>query len=186
MLRRRDAETMNQAAETILESEAAALFLYTLVRRVRDSWHGILSQLRDLLGSNDFFSSIHENDAQWDLVVAVMSLELGALKNLFSPGQAQRLFDLSLEHVPQGLQPYTREALYEYNTRYDADAASSLNPALAAGEILYGRWGLPGDEYQPDELFIAPNQILADALTVTVTSFLGIWKEIATNFDVRP
>ncbi len=36
---------MNQAAETILESEAAALFLYTLVRRVRDSWHGIWKEL---------------------------------------------------------------------------------------------------------------------------------------------
>lgn len=164
------------------EAEAAQLFVYTMIRQVRESWPSVLPRLRELDTSKPALALLDEEVAQWELVLAAMALDLGALKNLFPEEQARRLLDLCLSNVPVKIRDHATDAVKEYNVRYDEDAARGLNPTLAMGEILYGRWRLAGNAYVPGELFIAPGQILAGALGVLITSYLGVWKRIQTNF----
>jgi len=98
-----------------------------------------------------------------------------------------------VQNIPETTRDYARQAIHEYNDRYDKDTARRMNPAPAMGEILCGRWGLgglsgqdlAGEGYVPGELFIASNQRLATALTIAMTSFLGVWKWIATNYKLE-
>jgi hypothetical protein len=167
------------------EAEAARLFVYTMMRQVRESWPGVLSELKKLDSSESALARLDEEPAQWELVLAAMALDLGAMKNLFPEEQAHRLLERCIEYFPEDTRNYARNAVEEYNSRYDEDATRGLNPAPAMGEILYGRWGLAGEDYVPAELFIASDQILAGALAVVISSYLGVWKRIRTNFVVE-
>lgn len=170
--------------QRIPEDEAAQLFCYSMIRQVRESWPGIISQLRAFPNGSGL-SCLDEEKAQWEMVLAAMALDLGALGNLFPKNQAERLFKLSVECLPKEQRDYAFAAISEYKNRYDEDLAAGMNPMLAVGEILCGRWGLAGaDDYRPGELFIASDQILAGALSVAMSSFLGLWKRIKVTYMV--
>lgn len=167
----------------LTERQAAELFVYTMIRQVRESWPGLFSEMRTLSSVVDL-ERLDQEDAQWEMILAASALDLSALKSLFSKAQAERLLTLTIQCFPEEERAYALSTINEYHDRYDKDLASGLNPMLAIGEILYGRWGLPGDCYRPGELFIAPDQIFAAGLAVPLPSFVGVWKRIKTNYSL--
>lgn len=172
--------------QQISEKEAAQLFCYSMIRQVRESWDGIISELRAFPNGSSL-AGLDEERAQWEFLLAAMALDLGGLGNLFPRDQADRLFELSVECLGMEQRDYCLAAISEYNKRYDEDQTAGMNPMLAIGEILCGRWGLPGVQpYQSGELFIAEDQILAGALSVAMSSLLGLWKRIKLTYSMVP
>ncbi len=172
--------------ETISEEYAAELFFHAIVKRITNSWNGLLVQLRAEPAWAKSFILDDEKQAVWDLLIAVVAMDLISLDQLFPVEQAERLYNLSIAVMSsEENREYVREAIDEYTSRYRDDAAQGLDPMLAMGEILYGRWGLAGDIYKPKELFIAPNQLLAQGLAVIINSLQGIWKRIHQNYQLQ-
>lgn len=170
--------------ERLPEDEAARLFCYSMIRQVRESRPGIISQLK-AFPDGSTLDNLDEERAQWEMLLATMALDLGVLENLFPKDQADRLFKFSVGCLPEEQRDYALATIIEYNNRYYEDLAAGMNPFLAIGEILCGRWGLAGaTDYRPGELFIAADQILAGALSVAIPSFLGLWKRIKLTYLV--
>jgi hypothetical protein len=85
------------------EAETARLFVYTIMRQVRESWPGVLPQLTKLGSSESALARLDEEPAQWELILAAIALDLGALKNLFPEEQARRLLERCMEYFRKTL-----------------------------------------------------------------------------------
>lgn len=173
------------SSASISETHAAELFFSLMTDRVFEEWPKVISQLREINDehqSEDIFNHIDDEGAKIELLLAAMALDLRALKNLFPKEQAQRLYEHCIESIPQEARDYAKSTFEEYISRFDEDVKSGLNPLLAVGDIIYGRWGLDGDAYVPGEFFIAPRQVVASMLCQCALSYVGVWKQIRTNF----
>jgi hypothetical protein len=170
---------------SISETQAADLFFSSMTHRVFEDWSQVLSDLKEAFGPEPILDQLDEETAKSELLFAAMALDLLALKNLFPPEQAHRLYARCIESIPAVAPDIARFAFEEYGSRFREDVESGLNPALAVGDIIYGRWGLGGEAYVPGEFFIAPQQILAGALAQVAFSYIGAWKQICTNFKVE-
>lgn len=169
--------------DTLAEEEAAKLFIYSVIRKVSESWSGMLSQF-GAIHNGYKIKHLDEDDAKWEFCLAIISAELCSLKNLFPKDQATRLFELSLRYLPDEKREYAKMAIQEYNTRYEDDVLHHINPVQSMGEILHGRLGLAGDNYTTGVLHIPPDQLLCGTLAVAITSFLGVWKNIKLNLKI--
>jgi hypothetical protein len=171
---------------SISETHAAELFFSIITHHVFEEWPKVISQLREVNKENlseDILDHIDEEGAKIELLLAAMALDLRAMRNLFPKVQAQRLYVLSIESFPQQeVRDYAECTFEEYISRFDEDVKSGLNPLPAVGDIIYGRWGLAGTAYVPGEFFIAPKPVVALLLAQCAISFVGVWKQIQTNY----
>jgi hypothetical protein len=149
---------------SINETQSADLFFSSITDRVFEEWPEVLSELKETFGPESALDQLDEEQAKLELLLAAMALDLLALKNLFPAEQAQRLYDRCIETIPTVARDVAKFAFEEYGSRFRQDVKDGLNPVLAVGDILYGRWGLAGEEYMQGEFFIAPRQVLAGSL----------------------
>lgn len=174
---------------SISETHAPELFFSLMTHRVFEEWPKLISKLKEINKGNkagDIFDHIDEEGAKIELLLAAMALDFRALRNLFSKEQAQRLYGRCIESIPQQeARGYAESTFEEYISRFDEDVKSGLDPLPAVGDIIYGRLGLGGDAYIPDEFFIAPNQEVALMLAQCALSCVGVWKQIRTNFIMK-
>jgi hypothetical protein len=172
---------------SISEIQAAGLFFSLMTDRVFKDWPKIISQLREINKGDyteDIFNHIDEERAEIELLFAAMALDLCALKNLFPKEQAERLYECCIESIPQEARDYARSTFEEYISRFNEDVKRGINPLSAVGDIIYGRWGLGGDAYVPGHFFIAPRPVVALGLCQYALSYVGVWKQIRTNFII--
>jgi hypothetical protein len=176
---------MEPSKPRIGEAGAADLFFSLITDRVFEEWPEVLSELREPVGPKLIPDQLDEDKAKLELLFAAMALDLLALKNLFPPEQAHRLYERCIESIPAGARDIAKFAFEEYGSRFSEDVKDGLDPALGVGDILYGRWGLAGEAYVPGEYFVAMEPSETAGLAMVAFSYIGVWKQIRTNFIIE-
>ena len=178
--------TEEVSSKRLSEPEAVQLFFYTKNKELDDQWDDLLKALRRDERRAELLKDLDESKAKLDLMLAAVAVDLIALDNLFPPGRAERLNQITLKSFPEEFREYANEAISEYCTQFKEALSSGLNPMQSMGEIFFGRWGLAGDEYPPPvgQVFIPRNQLAAMALTSALCAFLGGWKRINDTFEI--
>ena len=176
---------MEPSKPRIGEAGAADLFFSLMTDRVFEEWPEVLSELREPVGPKWIPDQLDEDNARLELLFAAMALDLLALKNLFPPEQAHRLYERCIESIPAVARDIAKFAFEEYGSRFSEDEKDGLNPALGVGDILYGRWGLAGEAYVPGEYFVAMEPSGTLGLAMVAFSYIGVWKQIRTNFIIE-
>lgn len=168
------------------ETDAVRVFFHSKFKEIDDQWDDLLIALRRDERRAKLFDELDESKAKLELMLAAVSVDLMALENLFSPEQAKRLKRHTLDSFPEEFRDHAKDAVVEYCSRFSEDVSSGLNPMQSMGEILFGRWGLAGNDYPPPagQVFIPRNQLDAMVLTVALGSFIGGWKRIKDAFEV--
>ena len=178
------------AKPVISEMKAAAQFNEHMFRKAQAEWPAIYQTFRQVLG--DKFHVLDESMAVFDLALAAIALDLQAVRNLFSPDQANRiegwvekLIDLesSGEYAVGELRAYAQQ-FREEMARVEDDG----DPLRAVPVRLLHRW--LGDELRAFEVeignkktgYISP--IMVDIAVDVLMGFVRVWKTISEQYDL--
>ncbi len=170
---------------SISETQAAELFFSSMTDRVFEEWPELLSAFKETSGPKWIPDQLDEDLAKSELLFAAMALDHLALKNLFPPEQAHRLYERCIECIPAVARDTAKFAFEEYGSRFREDVENGQNPSFGVADILYGRWGLAGEAYVPGEFFVAMEPSATLGLAIAAFSYIGVWKQIRTNFAVE-
>lgn len=79
----------------VSEHQVVATIIKVVIDDARDSFQPLMENLSDVSGQN--FQVENEKYATYDLFLAMISLELMSLKNLFEEKQAYRIYNILIE-----------------------------------------------------------------------------------------
>ncbi len=177
----------------IAELEAAVSVGVSILEEAQQAWPTIYDGFRGILPDTlkEKFAVEDETFAVFDFALAIMSLETGALRNLYSPEQAERLrtFALNCIDSPE-YGEYAKEEIEEYTRVFEEAIKDEENPIHAVSARLLHRW--LGDAIGEFEVeirgkktgFISP--VLVDLTTMCLVERSGHWKTVKDAFELVP
>jgi hypothetical protein len=170
---------------TITEQEAAGQFCISIATAAQDAWPVISKHLRDCY--KEKFVFVNEKVACYDLGLAIMALELEAVKNLFTPMQSGHLYSWVLKclDTPEWGE-YSKEEFQDYQKAFEDDLKNNENPLCGVAARLVSRW-LGGAIKDFEMSFDGKNTGIINPLLVMQVSgilapFLGYWKKIKDQY----
>lgn len=172
---------------SISEQEAAGQFCISIAMTAQGAWPVISKHLKDCY--KEKFVFVDETVACYDLGLAIMALELEAVKNTFSPGQTGRIYSWILKclDTPEW-GGYSKEEFKEYQKAFEEDLKSNENPLCGIAARLLCRWlGKAIKDFEMN--FKGKATGIIDPLLVMQVSgilapFLGYWKGIKDKYTL--
>jgi len=178
----------------ITEQEAASYFIRSILNEASSAWPSILAELKDTF--EEQFVLVDEKMANLDLSLAAISLDLQAIKNLFSDIQAERIEKWVYEYFKGGdWGEYAVDEIKKYVKEFQEHTPNmyvGTNPLSAVSARLLNRWlgeniqnfeidmGDFGNAEKTGIVSISPQmQMMVDSLLM---GFIGKWKRIKDNF----
>jgi len=171
----------------ITEEEASCEFVLAKVQHGKETWQETYASLRGAFGEE--FTVQDEGMAAFDLFLASMACDIKSLKNLFPPGQANRIRKHILKYVrsPE-YGDYAIDELREYERVYDESLKELVNlPTDAVAARLLRKWLGPNITYF--EVVVGGKKtgvispMLVMAAMMVITENLG-WKIIKDNYEL--
>lgn len=178
----------------ITEQEAASHFIRSIMDEASSAWPSILTELKDTF--QEQFVLEDEKMANLDLSLAAISLDLQAIKNLFTNVQAERIEKWVYEYFKgKDWREYAVNEIKKYGKEFQEHTPNmyvGTNPLSAVSARLLSRWlgenihnfkidmGDLGNGEKTGIVSISPQiQMMVDLL---LASFIGKWKTIKDNF----
>lgn len=178
----------------ITEQEAASHFIRSIMNETSSAWPSILVELKDTF--QEQFVLKDEKTANLDLSLAAISLDLQAIKNLFSNVQAERIEKWVYEYFEgEAWREYAVDEIKKYGKVFREHTPNmyvGTNPLSAVSARLLSRWlGNNMHSFEIDMgdfcngektgiVSISPQmQMMVDIL---LAGFVGKWKKIKDNF----
>lgn len=179
---------MSLFKKKITEQEAASSFALHIVKETQDEWPAIYKKLKDSF--KEKFIIEDEKRAALDLALAVIALDLQAVKNLFPKDQAERIEKWvfkSIDVTDWG--EYAVTEVKKYGEEFQKDilninGGDSLNgdPLSAISAHLLRRW--LGKNIQNFNVTGFVNPLLLLIITTHLAFLSGNWKRIKHNFKI--
>ena len=178
----------------ITEQEAASHFIRSIMDEASSAWPSILEELKDTF--QEQFVLEDEKMANLDLSLAAISLDLQAIKNLFTNVQAERIEKWVYEYFKgKDWREYAVDEIKKYGKEFQEHTPNmyvGTNPLSAVSARLLSRWlgenihnfeidmGDLGNGEKTGIVSISPQmQMMVDLL---LAGFIGKWKKIKDNF----
>lgn len=178
----------------ITEQEAASHFIRSIMDEASFAWPSILEELKDTF--QEQFVLEDEKMANLDLSIAAISLDLQAIKNLFTNVQAERIEKWVYEYFKgKDWREYAVAEIKKYGKEFQGHTPNmyvGTNPLSAVSARLLSRWlgenihnfeidmGDLGNGEKTGIVSISPQmQMMVDLL---LAGFIGKWKKIKDNF----
>ena len=178
----------------ITEQEAASHFIRSIMDEASSAWPSILEELKDTF--QEQFILEDEKMANLDLSLAAISLDLQAIKNLFTNAQAERTEKWVYEYFKgKDWREYAVDEIKKYGKEFQEHTPNmyvGTNPLSAVSARLLSRWlgenihnfeidmGDLGNGEKTGIVSISPQmQMMVDLL---LAGFIGKWKKINDNF----
>ena len=180
----------------LTEQEAAKHFIISIMDEASSAWPSILEELKDTF--QEQFVLEDEKMAKLDLSLAAISLDLQAVKNLFTNVQADRIEKWVYEYFKgEDWREYAVAEIKKYGKEFQEHTPNmyvGTNPLSAVSARLLSRWlgenihnfeidmGDLGDGEKTGIVSISPQmQIMVDLM---LAGFIGKWKKIKGNFKL--
>lgn len=178
----------------ITEQEATSHFIRSIMDEASSAWPSILEELKDTF--QEQFVLEDEKMANLDLSLAAISLDLQAIKNLFTNVQAERIEKWVYEYFKgKDWREYAVDEIKKYEKEFQEHTPNmyvGINPLSAVSARLLSRWlgenihnfeidmGDLGNGEKTGIVSISPQmQMMVDLL---LADFIGKWKKIKDNF----
>lgn len=136
-----DTETAAFDKPTTTEPDAAADFVITMLRAMRDQWPSICSRLQPL--DARFVTFTHEGRLAYEFTLAAIAVQMRAITNLLPANQTTRLREYIFECLAvEEVGDYPRHAIAEYEAAWDEFVAKAEPPFIGVASVLYDKLGL--------------------------------------------
>jgi hypothetical protein len=161
-----------------LTEAAAAADVCERAMDLADAQHaGLLASLRKL---EEGFQVAAPDRAPLDLALAVISLEVRVLSDLFPADRGSRLRRLMVTSLPEDRREYALDELIGYAKAFESAIGYGENPVNGVGARLLARWR--GRDYNPPDLFADP--LLVFQAAGQLMSMTGGWQEVTARAEV--
>jgi len=176
---------MPQAKKRLSEWEAASEFVLSVIGGAENSWPKSYKSLQKLFPQK--FIVKDEKKAALDLALAIIAMDLQALKNLFPKEQANRIEQWCLNLIEGAFKSFGRYPIMEIE-QYQRDF--NRDPVNKTSAHLFSRWVGEDIERFTVEIrgqktnTIGPLYLLP--VSYMLASSLGYWKKIKDGVELIP
>ncbi|OGJ37433.1 MAG: hypothetical protein A2383_02445 [Candidatus Pacebacteria bacterium RIFOXYB1_FULL_39_46] len=170
--------------QKITEEKAVQFFIAMMFENVDKSWE----EIRDTLKIHDL--KLKEDDvAKYDFVLALISLQMQAIENVFSKNQAERIAKLLMNQILSmpSLGSHAVEVIRRYDVAFKRSVEENKeNPLLVIPALLLYRW--VGEDIEKFSTKVAGqkiiNPLLIAHLAGVLTHYKGYWMKVKNNYEV--